>query len=150
MYKPQFVNKDRFYGRYHAFDQFKADKNFNKKVHLDLIEPKQRLPIDQYSSQEFALSDHGWPLSDVALLAKAQTQQELDLALSRLRELGLTGVNNEGKSVAQVLHEVVPRWCQTPAELQRYAQYYTTWFDPSSVSDETDDPKDKKDDESST
>lgn len=142
MFTPKFVDKQKFFSRYHNFDSFTKDLNYNKQRRLNFIDPDKRLPVDQYHGQDFALSSHGWPMSDIALLAKAQTQQELDLAISRLRQLNIQGVDTSGKSVAEVLHDIVPRWCQTPSELQRYAKYYTS-FVSSVQSDKADD--DKKD-----
>lgn len=115
---------DSFFARYHDFSVFGKNYVDNNRVRVELIDKEKRMPVDQYCAQEFVKSSHGWPMSDLALLAKAQTQQEFDLAVARLRELNLTGPSNEGKTVRQILDDVLPRWVQTPAELQQYAKFY--------------------------
>lgn len=144
---------DSFFERYHDFSMFSSagdnPKVDNNRERVEKIDPDKRMPVDQYSSQEFATSIHGWPLSDLALLAKAQTQKEFELAVSRIRELGLSGVNNEGKSVREVLDNVLPSWVKTPAEFQRYAAYYSSFspvVETVDVSDGNDDDSDESPD----
>lgn len=139
---------DSFFARYHDFSVFGTNKVDNNRKRIETIDKEKRMPVDQYCSQDFAKSSHGWPMSDLALLAKAQTQQEFDLAVSRLRELNIPSQNNEGKTVRQILDDVVPRWVQTPAELQQYAKYYYSSFGKSDPVDSSgsDDKKKSSDD----
>ena len=116
-----------FFSRYHDFSDFKNDTLDNNRVRIEKIDKFQRMPVDQYCSQDFALSQHGWPMSDLALLAKAQTQKEFELAVARIRELNLPSVNNEGKTVQEILSSVLPSWVRTPAEYQRYVSYYSSF-----------------------
>lgn len=106
----------------------------NRRRLLNCIDVKQRLVID--GIQDFAKNSHGWIMNDLALLMEANTQQKLDYALSKLREVGVITNSNEGKSVREVLDSVVPRYIQTPAELSAYAEYYSSLHVPADVHNE--------------
>lgn len=124
----------------------------NRRKLLNCIDVKQRLVIDGIYEQDFAKNSHGWIMNDLALLMEANTQQKLDYALSKLREVGVITNSNDGKSVREVLDSVVPRYIQTPAELSAYAEYYSSLHVPADVHNEVkediskfvDDVKDSK------
>lgn len=115
-----------------------SNKVDNRRKILNCIDVKQRLVIDGFGEQEFARNSHGWIMNDLALLMEASTQQELDYALSKLREVGIVNSFNDGKSVREVLDSVVPRYIQTPAELSAYAEYYSSLHVPADVKEEVD------------
>lgn len=143
------VNYASLFERFGSLDAMTHNVVDNRRRLIENVDSRYRLPVDQFSSQDFAISKHGWPLSDLALLSKAQSQKEFELAVSRLRELGLKGVDNSGKTVAQVLGDVLPSWVKTPAELQRYASYYSSFGDDSKVESlDSDDKKQSSDDKS--
>lgn len=118
----------------------------NRRNILSSIEVKQRLVIDGIADQSFAKNTHGWIENDLALLQKANTQQELDYALSKLQQVGVVSSRNEDKSVREVLDAVLPRYVQTPGELSAYAEYYSSIHVPSEdVSSKVDDPEGQDD-----
>ena len=104
-------------------DPFKKSKVENIKNLVERV-GKQLNVVDGFADQDFARSSKGWILSDIALLQRAATQQELDYALSRLREVAFVSADNSGKTVQEILSDILPRFVQTPAELSRYACVY--------------------------
>lgn len=136
----KYLNFNVFFGRYSDHSDMTKNALDNKRKIINSVDIVLRKVVDGYGGQDFARNSHGWPMNDLALLQKANTQQELDLALSRLREVGVLKNNNEGKSVRQVLDDVLPRYVQTPAEISRYAEYYSSLY---AKSDEDDVPMEK-------
>lgn len=126
----KYLNYNVFVSRYPRVEMSKNALD-NRRNILNSIEVKQRLVIDGIADQSFAKNSHGWIESDLALLAKANTQQELDYALSKLREVGIVSSSNDGKSIREVLDSVMPRYVQTPGELSAYAEYYSSLHVPS-------------------
>lgn len=124
MYRNKYLKVLTFLTRY-SRDPFSQDKVTNLKRIVDRV-GRQLNIVDGFANQEFAVSSKGWILSDIALLQRASSQKELDFALSRLREVGVINQTNEGKSVNEILSDVLPRYVQTPAELQRYVSFYSS------------------------
>lgn len=81
------------------------------------------LPVDQYPAQDFNKGLNGLPANDLTLLERAQSAQEVELILSRLQELRSQS-KNVGKSDAELICEIVPRWVQTPSEIDKFMEYY--------------------------
>lgn len=82
------------------------------------------IPVDQFNSQEFNLGLNGLPASDITLLARAQSIKEYELILSRLQEVRTKNPNNKGKSDKQIIGEMMPSWVQTPAEIDKFVDWY--------------------------
>ena len=65
----------------------------NRRNILKCIDPSQRLVVDGVGDQSFAKNSHGWIMNDLSLLVNANTKQEIDFAMSRLREIGTRQTN---------------------------------------------------------
>lgn len=81
------------------------------------------VPVDQYDSQEFNLNDAGWVRNDISQLARAQSKAEFDMLLSRLVEIKNSGGLPDDMSVDDAINSIRPRWCQSPAELELFAEW---------------------------
>lgn len=79
-------------------------------------------PIDQFNSQEFNLVN-GLPASDLTLLSRASSKADYELILSRLQEIKSENINKD-KSDKQIISEMMPAWVQTPAQIDRFVEYY--------------------------
>ena len=80
--------------------------------------------IDQYNAQSFNLGFNGFPANDLTLLERAQTLAECQLIAQRLQEVKVANPNLEGKSDADIIKMIKPRVVQSPAEVERYLDYY--------------------------
>lgn len=118
----------------------------NRRNFLKCIDSNQRLVVDGVGDQSFAKNSHGWIMNDLSLLVNANTKQDIDFAMSRLREIGLPGTNNEGKTVREVLDNIIPRYVQTPSELSRYAEFYSSFGDNSRFDNKDQSVKQQSDD----
>lgn len=78
--------------------------------------------IDDYAGKDFNRNDAGWIRNDLALLARAQSLQEYELIMSRLQEVRSQSNLPDGISDQQAFDMVVPRFAQSPLELERYVQ----------------------------
>lgn len=84
-------------------------------------------PVDQFSSQEFNRSFvTNLPANDITLLARATSQREYDMILSRLQEVRINQPDNSKKSDKQIVSEIMPSWVQSPSEIERFMDYYNS------------------------
>ena len=78
--------------------------------------------IDNYAGKEFNRNDAGWIRNDLSLLARAQSLQEYELIMSRLQEVRSQSNLPTGVTDQQAFDMVIPRFAQSPLELERYVQ----------------------------
>lgn len=81
------------------------------------------VPVDQFNSQTFNLGFNGLPANDITLLARAQSDLEYQTILARLKEQPQSKTN-EGKTDKQIIAEMMPSWVQTPAEIDKFMDWY--------------------------
>ena len=78
--------------------------------------------IDNYDSQDFNLNDAGWIRNDISALARAQSKAEFDAIMSRLQvQPDKPGIGDD-VSLEDAFKQIRPRWCQSPNELEFWAQ----------------------------
>lgn len=78
--------------------------------------------IDNYDSQDFNLNDAGWIRNDISALARAQSKAEFDMIMSRLQvQPDKPGIGDD-VSIEDAIKQIRPRWCQSPNELELWAQ----------------------------
>lgn len=83
-----------------------------------------RVPIDQFNSQSFNIGSNGLPANDITLLMRAQNVREYEVILNRLQEVRVKNPNNKGKTDKQIIGEMMPSWVQTPAEIDKFMNWY--------------------------
>lgn len=74
-----------------------------------------------FEAAGYMLNQFGNIASDFSLLSQQNDLQTMQRVLSRLQEL--PDEERVGKSVRQMCAELRSRYCQTPAELDRFEQY---------------------------
>lgn len=87
------------------------------------VEKPRVVPIDQYASQDFNRGFNGLPANDLTLLERAQTLAEAQLVASRLSEIRSTSDLSD-LSDREIVARIKPAWVQTPAEIDRFMDYY--------------------------
>lgn len=80
--------------------------------------------VDQFPGKEFCIGQFGFPLSDIALIEKAQTQKEFELLASRLQEIEVPNIDKSKKSDQDIIKNLMPAWVQSPSEIAKFADYY--------------------------
>lgn len=81
------------------------------------------VPVDQYAAQDFNRGVNGLPANDLTLLERAQSLAEAQLVASRLQELKLN-TDMSDLPDREIVARIRPTWCQTPAEIDRFLDYY--------------------------
>lgn len=76
--------------------------------------------VDQSYAQDFAINEFGHVRSDVTLLMSSQSEDEVKLLMSRFTELPNYSPDTVGLSDGEILSSLVPRSCQSPAQISRY------------------------------
>lgn len=81
--------------------------------------------IRVYDSQsgEYSVNANGHLRSDFAELNSREDNYRYAVALSRLQELDAYSNLPENATLEDAVRLVRPRWCQSPAELDRFEQY---------------------------
>lgn len=104
------------------FRTFENPDYFYQEVKNDL--PSYgAVPVDQYDSQDFNLNDAGWVRNDISQLARAQSKAEFDMIMSRLTEVKSNGGLPDDISIDDAIKSIRPRWCQSPNELEMFAEW---------------------------
>lgn len=79
--------------------------------------------VDTFESAGYTLNEFGHIRNDFSQLNEAQNTLEFQRALAKMQEIQAAQPDNSNKSFEELVREVRPRWCQTPAELDRFEQY---------------------------
>lgn len=79
--------------------------------------------IEQFAGQDFNNNPAGWTRNDIAQLAAATTKSQYDAIVQRLSE-------NKGRfnipddmTMADAVKVIQPRYCQSPLEIQQFAEH---------------------------
>ena len=77
--------------------------------------------IEQFDAADFNRNDNGFIRNDIAQLARATSESEYQAMLKKLVVLKNEGGIPEGMKLSDAVQLIKPRYCQTPAELERFA-----------------------------
>lgn len=80
-----------------------------------------KCPVDQFASQEFNIGENGHVMSDIEVIMKVQDE---DLRRVLLQRLDVQKVIEDSRSDYEKLRDVVPRYIQTPAEIQQFIRVF--------------------------
>lgn len=72
---------------------------------------------------DFTLNDDGHIRNDFSTLMAREDSRSMALALSRLREFDSQSNLPKGCTFEQAVKLIRPRWCQSPAEMDRFETY---------------------------
>lgn len=75
------------------------------------------------TSGDYDRNSFGFIRSDFAMLAASQDAMSLQKALSKMQEFAATEVDNSDKSFEEICQQIIPRFVQSPAELDRFELY---------------------------
>lgn len=88
-----------------------------------------KVVVDQFYSKEQNLGLSGLPANDVSLLQRASSQLELEMLQARMSDMSeqrkAHDARNKGKSDADLMAELQPKSCQTPAEIAAFVESQT-------------------------
>ena len=99
-------------------------RDFNNVEHCEKFfnDSHSMIPIDQYDAQDFNLNDAGWVRNDISQLARAQSKAEFDMIMARLQVLKESKSIPDDISIDEAIASIRPRWCQSPNELEVWAE----------------------------
>lgn len=80
---------------------------------------KSDYEVDQFPALPQNIGENGFPLTDLALLRKAQTEQEFALIAQRMVDMK-ADETNVGKTDEEILSMIKPRNAQSNYEVQEY------------------------------
>lgn len=97
---------------------------FSQKMKIGAVVPQVALPvaIEQFGSKEFFKNYAGWTRNDINALQACTTKAQYDALIQRLSINDAKFNVKEGSKVVDALKSAIPRWCQSPNELQAYAE----------------------------
>lgn len=79
--------------------------------------------FDRVAALDFTVNKYGHIRSQFSVLMESNDSLEQARVLNAMQELTSNEPNNEGRSFRDLVREIKPRWCDTPAELDRFEQY---------------------------
>ena len=77
--------------------------------------------VDQFATQPFNIGDFGYPRNSIASMAHAQTYEEYKAIASMLQQTPKEFNVPKGTKFEDAIKLVRPRMCQSPAELEIFA-----------------------------
>ena len=77
--------------------------------------------VEQFDAADFNRNDNGFIRNDIAQLARATSESEYQAMLKKLVVLKNEGGIPDGMKLSDAVQLIKPRYCQTPAELERFA-----------------------------
>lgn len=80
-------------------------------------------PIEQFAAKEFFNNDAGWTRNDIAVLAATTSKSQYDAIVQRLVERKADFNLKSDIKLEDAYKICTPRWCQSPIELQNFAEY---------------------------
>lgn len=80
-------------------------------------------PIEQFAAKEFFNNDAGWTRNDIAVLAACTSKSQYDAIVQRLVERKADFNLKPETKLIDAYKICTPRWCQSPLELQNFAEY---------------------------
>ena len=103
---------------------------FSTKVNKSVVVPveacvQHMCGVDQFLTKDFNLNDAGWLRNDLSALAAAQTKEQYELILHRLKELPSKSNIPEGTHLRDAFDMIKPRMMQTENEFVDFALFMT-------------------------
>lgn len=99
---------------------FKHNIVLEDPIHVDT---SSIAPVDQFPTQDFNLGENGFPMSDIQLILKTDSEELRKVLLSRL-EVQKQMESNPDMSDEELIRNVVPRYIQTPAEIKEFTRVF--------------------------
>lgn len=101
------------------FSQVKVFTEYTKPLGKDI----PVAPIEQFAAKEFFNNDAGWTRNDIAVLAACTSKSQYDAIVQRLVERKADFNLKPETKLIDAYKICTPRWCQSPLELQNFAEY---------------------------
>lgn len=97
------------------------------KVYSEYVAPIGKdipvAPIEQFSAKEFFNNDAGWTRNDISVLAACTSKSQYDAIVQRLVERKADFNLKPDTKLVDAYKICMPRFCQSPLELQNFAEY---------------------------
>lgn len=103
---------------------FKSERVIVKCETLTL-KPSKLMAVDQFLSGDFNKNDAGWFRNDLSALAAAQTREQYEAILRRLKEMPSSSNIPEGTKLEDAFNFIRPRYVQTENEFADFAEFMT-------------------------
>lgn len=95
----------------------------NQYVLVECVPESRRIQVDQTCVQDFQINEYGWPSSDISMLLKVQTDEQVSSVLNRLVDLKSKTQIPEGTSDMDIIKYHIPsRYLGTSSELLGYIE----------------------------
>lgn len=101
---------------------FKTREVFNPLFGSIVPDSKDFVDVDNFMSKEFFENECGWTRNDLSALAAAQTKQQYDAIVERLQINQPKFDMRDGETIKDRLSRQMSRYCQSPNEIQQYAE----------------------------
>lgn len=102
---------------------FRVKKNISVPGEAFISSP---VAIEQFAAKEFFNNAAGWHKNDIAAIAACTTQEQYNALLSSLQMNDPKFDVKDGDKIADSIRKIVPRWCQSPSEIQNFAEGYAS------------------------
>lgn len=83
----------------------------------------RRIRVFDSQTGDYSINSHGFIRSDFAELNSREDIYKYAAALSRMQELDAQSNLPKDCTLEDAVRMIRPRWCQSPAELDRFEQY---------------------------
>lgn len=101
---------------------FKSREVVNPLFGFIVPDSKDFVDVDNFMSKEFFENECGWTRNDLSALAAAQTKQQYDAIVERLQINQPKFDMKDGETIKDRLSRQMSRYCQSPNEIQQYAE----------------------------
>lgn len=81
-----------------------------------------QLPVE-YIKGDYERNIYGFIRSDFAVLQDSEDSLSMARTLQKMQEIAANEPDNSDKSFEDIVREIRPRWCQLPAEMDRFELY---------------------------
>lgn len=102
---------------------FRYNKNISIPEDTFVTSP---VAIEQFAAKDFFNNAAGWHKNDIAAIAACTTQEQYNALLSSLQMNDPKFDIKDGDKIADSIRKIVPRWCQSPSEIQNFAESYAS------------------------
>lgn len=93
------------------------------RLRSQALEPLQKkfasIPVE-YVKGDYERNSYGFIRSDFAVLQDSEDALSMARTLQKLQEIQANEPDNSEKSFEDIVREIRPRWCQLPAEMDRF------------------------------
>lgn len=101
---------------------YKFNKPYQIAVNPVLVHGVRVKRVYECNQSDFALNSSGFIRNDFSTLVETEDRYMMSVVLSRMQELS-NEKDNSNKSFEELVRAIRPRWCQSPAEMDRFEQY---------------------------